>query len=278
MDVTHHISEICKSIVELNFDSVGSALKIANIVNIMYRYGYCFHVYAYKTRLPSVMVPSPPLAEVVKTDYRDSEITLFALSPDKLGNSFASGEGYSLYQFQEQRERRYRDMLGEAWRLEASGELDRAEALLLKLRDVKGKGEVWGLSAKVQFRKGNTELAKDYCMQGVSKDPDYGPPYVDLGNYWLAEGNTAEALKWFDLAKQCARYPWRHEAYISCGRVYRKQEKYFLAMEQFAIALDMDPFNEGLRADVEELELLLSSTVRPEAASIEKAVDYSHGR
>ena len=275
VDTTHHVSEICKAMVGLNFDSVGSAFKIARIINIMYRYGYCFHLYAYKTNIHPIAVPSPPLADVFKTDCRESGIGLFGLCLEKLENAFVSGGGYSLYAFQEQRERRYRDMLGESRRLEEVGALDEAEALLLKLRNVKESGEMWGLLARIQFRKGNKELAKEYCWKGIRKDPDYGPPYTDFGHYWLEEGNIAEALKWFELAKQCIRYPQRHEAYISCGHIYKKQKKYFLALEQFRIALDMKPFNNDLREDVEELELLFSSSMDT-PIFLEKITDYSH--
>ena len=276
LDTTHNISEICKGMVGLDFDSVGTALKIVDVVNIMYRYGYCFHLYAYKTQMPLIALPNPPLADIVKTDYRESAISLFGLCGDKLENAFTCGKGRSLYQFQEQRERRYREMLAEAERLEQAGALDEAEAVLLKLRKVKERGEMLGLLARVQFLKGNVEYAKQCCIRGINKDPDYGPLYNDLGLYWLEEGNTAEALKWFGLSKQCVKYPQRQDAYINTGRIYWKQKKYYLALEQLAVALDMDPFNNGLREDVEELELLVSSTVKPDT-NLEKMTDYSHG-
>ena len=276
LDVTGHVSKVCKAMVGLDFDTVGSAFKIANIVNVMYRYGYCFHLYAYKTHMRPIPVPSPPLAEIVKTDYKESAIPLLGLMPDKLENAFRCGRGRSLYEFQEQRERRYRDMLGEGKRLVMEGAWDEAEALLLKIQGIKETGEILGLLARIKFQKGQKEEAKEYCTMSIHKDPDYGPSYSELGCYWEAEGNYTEALKWFALAKQCVRYLQREEAYIKCGYIYKKQKKYFLALEQFRIALEMVPFNNKLRKDAEELEGLLSSTMNSSVV-VEKITNYSHG-
>ena len=272
LDTTGHVSEVCKSMVGLDFDSVGTAIKITDIINVMYRYGYCFHLYAYKTHMAPIPVPSPPLADVVKTDYRESAITLFCLSADKLKNAFTCGKGRSLYEFQEQRERRFRDMLGEGERLEREGALDDAEAVLLKLESVKETAEMLGLLARIKFRKGEKELAKIYCMKGIHKDPDYGPLYNDLGNYWLKEENYTEALKWFGLAKECIRYPQREEVYINSGRIYKKQGRYLLALEQFTIALEMVPFDNKLRKEIEDLENLISFSMGPTDTT-----EVSHG-
>ena len=276
LDVTCHISEICKAMVRLDFDSVGTALKAVEIINIMYRYSYYFHVYACKTHIHPIALPTPPLADIVKTDSQEEfPITLFGLRFEKLENAFAFGKGNSLYEFQELRERRYRDMLREARRLEEQGALDEAEELLLKLCAIKEKGELWGLLARIQFSKGNNEQAKEYCLKGIRQDPDYGSLYNDLGLYWMEEGNRAEALKWFALAKQCIRYPERQDAYVNSGRIYKKQGRYFLALEQFTIALDMDPFNYEIREELEELETLAFASLDYPAAP-EKIIDYYH--
>ena len=276
LDVTGYASEACKAMVNLDFDPVGTAMKVTDVINIMYRYGYCFHLYAYKTHMAPISVPSPPLADILKIDYKESAITVFYLSADKLRNAFTCGKGRTLYQFQEERDRRFRNMLGQSERLEREGAFDEAEAILLKLVHVKETAPALGLLAKIKFRKGEKELARAYCERGIRKDPDYGPLYNDLGVYWSREGNSAEALKWFGLAKQCIRYSQREEAYINAGRIYKQQKKYVLALEQFTIALEMIPFDSKLRKEVEELEQRTSFHTGA-ARTGERMTDVSHG-
>ena len=252
------------------------AIKISDIVNVMYRYGYCFHLYAYKTHMSPIAVPSPPLGDIVKTDFRESAIPLFGLMADKLQNAYHCGKGRTLYQFQEVRDRRFRDILREAEILVEAGCWDDAETLLVKLQSVKETAKMIGLLAQVKFRKGQKELAKEYCTRGIHKDPDYGPLYNQLACYWREEENYIEALKWFALAKQCVRYPQREEAYINSGYIYKKQGKHLLALEQFRIALDMVPFHSEIRREAEELERLASSAMNV-AARMEKIADCSHG-
>lgn len=98
------------------------------------------------------------------------------------------------------------------------------------------------------------EKAKSYCLKAIQKDPDYGPPYNDMGTYLLDENHVKESLKWFALAKKCSNYQNREYPYINSGRAYMALQQFDKALEEFSQALAYAPLHEELHETVKKLK------------------------
>ena len=118
--------------------------------------------------------------------------------------------------------------------------------------------EIVTLVGWVQSLLGENEKAKNMCMKAISLDPDYGPPYNDLGTVLLNEGQLEESLKWFELAKKAPKYQNKEYPYINAGRAYMMVKNYDKAMIEFEKALSICPENEDLRETVAKIEKSLS--------------------
>jgi Tfp pilus assembly protein PilF len=118
----------------------------------------------------------------------------------------------------------------------------------------KDNAETLTLIAWCHSLTGNNQEAKNYCLRAIRKDPDYGPPYNDLGSILLTEGEVEEALKWFQLAKKALNYQNREYPYINSGRAYMAKKEMTRALEEFSIALTLAPFHEELHQTVEKLK------------------------
>lgn len=101
---------------------------------------------------------------------------------------------------------------------------------------------------------GKDEKAKNYCLKAITLDPDYGPPYNDMGSLLLHEGKLTEALKWFELAKRSAKYQNREYPFINAGRGHMMLKNYPQALEEFSSALAIAPHNQELHQTVERLK------------------------
>ena len=100
----------------------------------------------------------------------------------------------------------------------------------------------------------NLELAKKYCLKAIELDPDYGPPYNDMGSYLIKEGQLNESLKWFSLAKAAPKYHNREYPYINAGRAYIGQKKFKKALSEFKTALVLAPYHQELVSTIEQLQ------------------------
>lgn len=154
----------------------------------------------------------------------------------------------------QQREKRYEAMIQEGH--EAIFHKDYAKALeaFLKAQNYIEKAEVLTLIGWAHSLVGQMEKAKSYCLKAIQKDPDYGPPYNDLGSYLLAEGQVEESLKWFDLAKRAINYQNREYPYINSGRAFMTKKDLNRALEEFSKALTLAPYHEDLHKTVEKLK------------------------
>ena len=97
------------------------------------------------------------------------------------------------------------------------------------------------------------ELAKGQFLKAISIDPNYGPPYNDLGGVLLNEGKIGEAIKWFKLAKNTSKYENREFSYINLGKAYVMLKKYDCAIREFEEALVLSPDNQDLKETIQKL-------------------------
>lgn len=154
----------------------------------------------------------------------------------------------------QQRIKRYEEMVKEGH--EAVFHKDHARALeaFTKAFNYRDSAEVLTLLGWAHSLLGQLDKAKSYCLKAIQKDPDYGPPYNDLGSYLLAEGQIEESLKWFDLAKRSLNYQNREYPYINSGRAYMTKKDLNRALEEFSKALTLAPYHDDLHKTVEKLK------------------------
>lgn len=101
---------------------------------------------------------------------------------------------------------------------------------------------------------GNKERAKSLCIKAIGLDPDYGPPYNDLGSILLGEGQIEEAIKWFELAKKAPKYQNKEYPFINAGRAYMMVNNYEKALVEFEQAIELCPHNIELIETVDKIK------------------------
>lgn len=164
-----------------------------------------------------------------------------------------------------QREKKYEELLHLGH--EAIYQKDNAKALELfnKARNYRETAEILTLIGWTHSLLAQNEKAKSYCLKAIKIDPDYGPPYNDLGSYLLSEGQIDESLKWFDLAKKAPHYQNREYPYINSGRAFMAKRDLTQALEEFSKALTLAPYHEDLHKTVEKLKKSITKGAVDEA-------------
>ncbi|MDC1175216.1 hypothetical protein OAT67_07460 [Bacteriovoracaceae bacterium] len=158
---------------------------------------------------------------------------------------------------EEGRKRKYEQYLLAGHAQVANEDLDEGLTLFQRAKGFKETAEILTLIGWVFGLQNKIQKAKSYCLSAIQVDPDYGPPYNDLGNFLLNEDQVDESLKWFLLAKKATEYQNREHPYINCGRAYLAKRDYTKAMEEFSQALVLAPYNEELQETVAKIQKTL---------------------
>lgn len=77
------------------------------------------------------------------------------------------------------------------------------------------------------------------CEKAIELDPDYGNPYNDIGAYLIELGKFDEAEGWLWKATEAPRYNLPFFPRFNLGRLYEKQGKWFEAVKQYSMAIDI---------------------------------------
>ena len=155
---------------------------------------------------------------------------------------------------QAKREERHRQFIQKGHEFIFQKKPQEALEAFQKASELKETAEVLTLIGWAYSQMNQLEKAKGLCLQAIKLDPDYGPPYNDLGTYLLNEGQAKEALKWFELAKKASLYQNKEYPYINAGRAYLALKDVMMALEQFEVALEIAPYHEELKSTVAKLK------------------------
>ena len=79
------------------------------------------------------------------------------------------------------------------------------------------------------------------CHQAIEVDPEFGNPYNDIGAYLIDQGDLINATTWLQKAKCASRYEPLFYPYFNLGRVYKAQGKLFAALNEYKMAIDLNP-------------------------------------
>lgn len=244
--------KLTTAFVAMDFDQKKTASFTVELINLLYDYAYELHLFTAKKTNLEVQFPRGHLLDVIPSSEENTKISRFHL-PLEVIKQFSSNKG-SISSIEWQRDRKYDQLLHQGH--EAIYHKKFADALdrFTKALNYKETAEAINLIGWSHSLLGQIDKAKQYCLKAIEKDPNYGPPYNDLGTYLLNEGKMEEALKWFHLAKKSINYQNREYPYINAGRAYMARREYEKALEEFSVALTLAPFHEELHQTVEKLK------------------------
>lgn len=174
-----------------------------------------------------------------------------------------------------QRDKKYEDALSEGHQAILEKNHTAAIEAFSKARNYRETAEVLTLIGWTYSLMAQMEKAKSFCLKAIKQDPDYGPPYNDLGSYLLSEGQVEESIKWFELAKKAPNYQNREYPYINAGRAFMTKRKMKRALDEFSKALTLAPYHEELHQTVEKLK----KSLRPatdDSSSNQKGIGPAH--
>ncbi|MDD0852372.1 hypothetical protein HBN50_04645 [Halobacteriovorax sp. GB3] len=185
-------------------------------------------------------------------DFIPTKVPLYQLSEEEV---FLNSKNKSkVLGLGEKKEEKYEDFVQLGHKAVFGKDYENALYNFYQAAEVQETGEIYTLIAWVYTLQGKNELAKSHCLKAIKKDPDYGPPYNDLGSLLLNEGHIKESLKWFELAKKAPKYQNREYPYINAGRAHMMTKNMDLAITEFEKAIKLAPFNEDLKATIERVK------------------------
>lgn len=247
-------------------------------INLIYEYAHSLHMRCDDLCEIEILFPRTSLA-LSNTD--DFTLPKFYLSQDTIYN-FKDQKLAQLESLEWKRKNKYDTLISEGHKEVFDKNHDKALELFCRANSFIETAESLTLIGWIHSILGDLEKAKSSCVKAIKVDPDYGPPYNDIGSYLLSENKVNDALKWFALAKKAAVYQNREYPYINSGRAYLGQKKNKLALEEFSKALTLAPYHTELHDTVTKLKESLESKNNDEKSlfsnlhNIGLGHDYDH--
>ncbi len=248
-----------ESLVEFDLEE-SAILKLAtDYINLVYSYSNKLHVFVIDHASMEVEYPRLGIVQASddgETAHTGQAIPRFFLPTEMLEN-FNHDNVWFLNSLEWQRQKKYEEFLQKGHQAISNKHFDKALEYFNRACHYKENAEIFTLLGWVNHLLGQTEIAKNSCLKAIQIDPDYGPPYNDMGTYLMSEGKLDECLKWFTMAKSSANYPNREFPYINSGRVYFTKKEYSAALEEFNKALSLVPFNDELKDTIQKIRTVM---------------------
>lgn len=150
------------------------------------------------------------------------------------------------------------ELWGEAYRLQMSGELDRAIEGYQRSIEVYPTAEAHTFLGWTLSFQGRLDEATRECLQAIEIDPDFGNPYNDIGVYLMQQGKLDEAIPWLEKAKRAKRYEPRQFPYMNVGKIYLQQGRWWEALREFEGAVQVSPADADSRKALHALRARLN--------------------
>ncbi|TNF29537.1 MAG: tetratricopeptide repeat protein [Deltaproteobacteria bacterium] len=269
---TQNAKSLLESTLKIGFNSEVMVDTTVKFINLLYSYAHEFHDYIEKNADLEIQYPRVNLIEIHYehddsleehlSSYQDEDweedesVPSFFLNKQAVMDIISSNAS-CVTNLENQRNKKYESLIHEGHENVFKKDLDKAMESFTKALNYKETAEVLTLLAWVHSMGQNYEKAKSLCLKAIQKDPDYGPPYNDLGTYLLSQGEIDESLKWFSLAKKAVNYQNREYPYINSGRAWMSKKNFEKALDEFSKALTLAPFHEELHQTVERLKKTL---------------------
>ena len=219
---TAQSQNLLSSMLKMDFDNNSLMEFSVEYINIIYRHAYEIHILVTDYTDLDVQLPRVNLVQMSNEFNEDADSPVENAVPSFLLNledvkKFGKMEIGAVSSLDWQRDKKCDELVQEGHEAVFNKDHDKALEKFSKALNYKESAENLTLLGWVHSLKENNEKAKTYCLKAIQKDPDYGPPYNDLGSLLLAEGQVEESIKWFDLAKKATNYQNREYPYINSG-------------------------------------------------------------
>ena len=255
---SHYMME---TLLKLDFDSEETAIIAREYINLIYLHSHFFHHFCLDNSNLDIEFPRLALLEVqskVKI-HGDRELPLFALS-ERLIDELKGRNLSVISSLDWQRDKKYDFFIDEGHKQIFNKHYKQALNCFKKALTYKRTAQAYNLVAWAHSLMGEVEKAKSFCLKAIKLDPEFGPPYNDLGTYLLNEGQIQESIKWFELAKKATHYQNREYPYINAGRAYMAMNKHEKAIKEFNEAIALAPYQEELKKTIRKLKQFIGQT------------------
>lgn len=111
----------------------------------------------------------------------------------------------------------------------------------------------WALSDLGRF-----EEAIGFCKRAIQLDPQFGPPYNDIGAYLIELDQLDEAIPYLEKAVKAPLYENPHYPYYNLGRVWEKKGMMKKARETYQKSLEENPAYTIAQEALERLKYILN--------------------
>lgn len=100
---------------------------------------------------------------------------------------------------------------------------------------------------------GDIDAAIEQCRAAIRLDPGNGNAWQDMGAYHMEKGDALLGARYLRRAlgmPRLERRPWSH---ANLGRVYLKQGLFMKALEEFRVALSLEPRDVNAKKAIREI-------------------------
>lgn len=235
--------------------------SISALINTLYSLCHDLHDYLFKVSPLEIPLPRLGLAHSRRENPQESGIPHYHIDMESFWK--VTGEDSpNIIGLESGRESKYQKGISQGHEAMFAKDYERAFNCFKEAMRYNESAEVLGLLGWTVGLQGKKEEAKEYYLKAIRKNPDYGPPYNDLGSFLLNDGEIEESIKWFELAKKAPLYDNKEYPYINAGRAHMTKHRYPEAIAEFDQALKLAPFNEDLKKTIERLKKALDHTER----------------
>ena len=129
----------------------------------------------------------------------------------------------------------------QAYTFQMDGQLGQAESYYRLSIETCPSAEAYTFLGWTYSFMGRIDDAIGECYKAIQVDPEFGNPYNDIGTYLIQKNELDDATVWLKRAITAKRYASYEFPHLNLGRVYDKQGKWQLAIQEFKKALQINP-------------------------------------
>ena len=214
-------------------------------INLIFRKAHELHLFCQENNLKQIELPRTSCLNSKELE----SLPLFYFDLNNLENS----PHCPILSLEEKRKNKYKEFLAKGLDAISYKQHYKAIEFLITALNYKETAEILSLLGWLHTLINKTDLAKDFCKRSIKLDPEFGPPYNDLGLIFMEEGDLKESLNLFNLAKRAPKYQNREFPYINSGRIYMFLKKYSLALRELRMALTLVPGHQNLHDTIQKL-------------------------
>lgn len=235
--------------------------SMCSLINIVYSLCHELHDYLFKVSPLEIPLPRLGLAHSKRENPAESGVPHYSIDAASFWK-VTGDDSPNIIGLESGRESKYQKEISKGHEAMFAKDYERAFNHFKEAMRYNETAEVLGLLGWTVGLQGKKEEAKSYYLKAIKKNPDYGPPYNDLGSFLLNDGEIEESIKWFELAKKAPLYDNKEYPYINAGRAHMTKHRYEEAINEFDQALKLAPFNEDLKKTIDRLKKALDHTNR----------------